>query len=78
VRFGDAAAASAARARFEANGVAVRPGIANAHEDPMQSDGIRGSLNESERCARECLLLPLLPQMTDAELDAVIGALSVA
>jgi dTDP-4-amino-4,6-dideoxygalactose transaminase len=76
VRFGDAAAASAARARFEANGVAVRPGIANAHEDATQADGIRGSLSESDRATRECLLLPLLPEMSDAEVDAVVDALS--
>jgi len=74
VRFASEAAARAAAARCEADGIAVRSGLVNAHEEPGQSDGVRGPLVESERAHRECLLLPLPTGMTDEEMDRVVDA----
>ncbi|MDB4968470.1 MAG: DegT/DnrJ/EryC1/StrS aminotransferase [Myxococcales bacterium] len=74
VRFSSANAAAAARARLEAAGVAARPGITNAHEEPAQRDGLRAPLPESERAHRECVLLPLPSGMTADELNRVVGA----
>ncbi|HWE30240.1 MAG TPA: DegT/DnrJ/EryC1/StrS family aminotransferase, partial [Polyangia bacterium] len=76
VRLPSADAARAAMARLEAAGIAVRTGIANAHEAAEQRDGLRGPLPESERAHRECLLLPLPSNMTDDEIDRLVAALS--
>ncbi len=76
VRFPSPAAARAAEARLEAAAIAVRRGIANAHELPEQKDGLRAALPESERAARECLLLPLPSGMTGEEIDRVVAAVA--
>lgn len=76
VRFATPAAATAARSRLDAAGIASRPGITNAHEEPPQADGIRGFLPHSERAHRECVLLPLPSQMTSGELDRLLAALT--
>ena len=75
-RFESAAAATAARARLELAGIASRPGIANAHEDPSQANGLRSPLPESERAQRECVLLPLPSQMSASEVDRLVAALA--
>jgi dTDP-4-amino-4,6-dideoxygalactose transaminase len=76
VRFSSPADAAAARARLDAAGVAARPGIANAHEEPTQRDGVRAPLPESERAHRECVLLPLPSGMTSDEIERVVAAIS--
>jgi perosamine synthetase len=76
VRFFTPELAAAARARCEAAGVAVRPGLANAHEQPEQRDGVVMPLPESEAAASSCLLLPLPSQMRADELDAVVAAVN--
>ena len=78
VRFGSAVAAARALHQIEADGVAVRAGLTNAHEEPQQRDGVRGSLIESERARVECVILPLLPAMTIDERDAVVAAVARA
>jgi perosamine synthetase len=76
VRLPSAEAATALLARLAQAGVAARPGLTNAHELPEQSDGVRGSLAESERAARQCVLLPLPSGMTPAEIDRVVAAVA--
>jgi dTDP-3-amino-3,4,6-trideoxy-alpha-D-glucose transaminase len=48
------------------------------HQHPAYAHlaGRRGSLATSERLASEALSLPLYPQLTDGEVDAVVGALA--
>jgi len=76
IRFVSATAATAARSRLEAAGIASRSGIGNAHEEPSQADGTRAPLPHSEDAHRECVLLPLPSQMTMDELDRVVAALA--
>ena len=74
VRLPSASAATALLARLADAGIAARPGLVNAHELPEQSDGVRDPLVESERAARECVLLPLPSGMTAHEIDRVVAA----
>ena len=74
VRLPSAEAAAALLAQLDTAGVAARGGIANAHEEPDQHDGLRAPLPQSERARRECVLLPLPSQMTREEEEAVVGA----
>jgi dTDP-4-amino-4,6-dideoxygalactose transaminase len=76
VRFPSAAAAAEARARLEEHGLDSRGGIANAHADPAQADGVRTPLPQSERAERECVMLPLPSQMSAKEVARVVAALS--
>jgi perosamine synthetase len=76
VRFPSAEAATEVMARLEAAGIAARPGLTNAHEEPGQADGLRAPLPQSERARRTCVLLPLLSQMLDEELDRVVAAMT--
>jgi dTDP-4-amino-4,6-dideoxygalactose transaminase len=63
---------------MEAQGIAVRPAIGNAHQIPeYRADGAV-SLPESERAQRECILLPLPSRMTDRELAEVVEAARAA
>jgi dTDP-4-amino-4,6-dideoxygalactose transaminase len=66
----------AAAQRLGEADIAVRPGIANAHELDEQKDGVVMPLPESERAARECLLLPLPAAMTAEEIDRVVAAVN--
>jgi perosamine synthetase len=57
-------------------GIATRRGIMLSHREPAYADHeLRGSLAASETASARSLLLPLYPQMTDAEQDRVIAAL---
>jgi dTDP-4-amino-4,6-dideoxygalactose transaminase len=76
VRFPAATTAQAAAARLAAADIAVRPGLSNAHELAEQRDGLRAPLPESERAARECLLLPLPARMTEDERDRLVAAVN--
>jgi dTDP-4-amino-4,6-dideoxygalactose transaminase len=58
------------------NGVATRRGIMCAHLEPAFSNELqRHPLVESERARDRCILLPLYPQMTEADQHHVVGAL---
>lgn len=62
-----------------AQGIAAKPGIWNAHEQPAYSDRSRsarsaGGLPASERLARTTALLPLFHGMTEHEQDRVLQA----
>jgi dTDP-4-amino-4,6-dideoxygalactose transaminase len=60
------------------SGVATRRGIMCAHLEPAYA-GLRiASLPRSEAAHRECILLPLFPQMTEAMQDDVAFALQAA
>jgi dTDP-4-amino-4,6-dideoxygalactose transaminase len=60
-------------------GVATRRGIMCAHREPAYADWPQPHpLTQSERAQDECLLLPLYPQMTEAEQDQVVAALGEA
>ncbi|HEY1927061.1 MAG TPA: DegT/DnrJ/EryC1/StrS family aminotransferase [Caulobacteraceae bacterium] len=59
-------------------GVATRRGIMCAHLEPAYADLRTASLPRSEAAHRECILLPLFPQMTDAMQDEVAFALQAA
>jgi perosamine synthetase len=76
-------AAAAIAAHFGERGVATRPGIANAHEEPafaplLASGRARvgpSGLSVSERMARETMFLPLFHGMTEAEEETVLAAI---
>ena len=65
---------------MRAAGIATRRGIRCAHHEPAyRIEPWRagpGGLPESERLERSVLILPLYPQMTDAEQDEVIARLT--
>lgn len=57
-------------------GIATRRGIMCAHLEGAYADAkLRFPLPESERAHRHAIILPLFPQMTDAEQDHVVSAL---
>jgi dTDP-4-amino-4,6-dideoxygalactose transaminase len=55
-------------------GVATRRGIMCAHREAPYSGLAHRPLPESEGAQDHCVLLPLYPQMTDAEQDTVVAA----
>jgi dTDP-4-amino-4,6-dideoxygalactose transaminase len=57
-------------------GIATRPGITAIDQQPIYRDPARAPLPETERAVEEALILPLFPQMSDAEQDEVIEALT--
>jgi dTDP-4-amino-4,6-dideoxygalactose transaminase len=59
-------------------GVATRRGVMCAHLEGAYTDTLAPSLPESEAAHRRCILLPLYPQMTDAEQASVAAALRAA
>jgi dTDP-4-amino-4,6-dideoxygalactose transaminase len=67
---------------MRAAGIATRRGIRCAHHEPAyrREPWRAGSagLAESERLERSVLILPLYPQMTDAEQDEVVARLTAA
>lgn len=63
--------------------IASRRGIMCIHREPAYQKHlgafvVRGPLRESEKAQDECLLLPLYPQMTEAEQNRVAQALAEA
>ena len=62
-------------------GIATRSGIMCAHREPVFSDASKlgearwNCLAESEKAQDHCITLPLFPQMTEAEQDAVADTL---
>jgi len=76
VRLPSADATAVAMARLSAASVEARQGIANAHQDPAQRDGVRAPLPESERAHRECLLLPLPSRFREDEMSRVVAAIN--
>jgi perosamine synthetase len=59
-------------------GIATRYGIMCAHrEPPYVQQWANVSLPESERARDECLILPLFPTMTDADVDHVVRAIKL-
>ena len=57
-------------------GIATRRGVMASHlEKPYRRMYPKLRLPETEKAARETLILPLFPQMTDKEQDYVIGKL---
>jgi perosamine synthetase len=75
-------AADSARSRDDVmlglrqSGIATRPGITAIHQQPIYRDAGHGPLPETDRALDEALILPLFPQMSDAEQDEVIETLS--
>ena len=60
-------------------GVSTRRGIMCAHREPAYADvPCPHELRQSEQAQDHCILLPLYPQMTVAEQDAVVAALAAA
>lgn len=75
VRFASADAARAVAAALDAERIAWRPGIANAHEPPLwPSREPPPSLPHSERATRESLLLPIFAGMSDGDVERVVAA----
>jgi perosamine synthetase len=56
-------------------GVATRRGVMCAHLEPAYAAGAAPPLPASETAHRRTILLPLYPQMTHSEQEAVVGAL---
>src|SRR5262249_50540622 len=61
--------------RLLEDGIATRRGIMLAHFEAACADLPPAALPRSEDASRQSFLLPLYPQMTDAEQDRVIAAL---
>jgi dTDP-4-amino-4,6-dideoxygalactose transaminase len=63
-------------------GVATRRGVMCAHREPAYAPAdtgrIAGPLAVGERAQDECVVLPLYPQMTEADQEAVVAALREA
>jgi dTDP-4-amino-4,6-dideoxygalactose transaminase len=74
VRLPSPAAAATLLARLEAAGVAARPGLTNAHEEPEQRDGVRAPLPRSEAARRACVMLPLPSRLRPDELARIVAA----
>ena len=59
------------------HGVSTRRGIMCSHlEAPYAGAELRHPLMESVRAQEQCVLIPLFPQMTEAEQNQVAEALS--
>jgi len=56
-------------------GIAARPGIMAAHLEPAYGDHPVRPLPVTERLARQGIILPLFPQMSEADQDRVAGVL---
>ncbi|MCU1280519.1 MAG: arnB [bacterium] len=78
VRMPSSEAAARVMSVLDAEGVSVRGGVGNAHEDPAQRDGVRAPLPQSEAARASSVLLPLFPAMTDEEIDRICGAVERA
>jgi perosamine synthetase len=59
-------------------GVATRRGIMCAHREEAYANNVSMSLPRSEDAQDRCIMLPLFPQMTDAEQDGVVSELKKA
>jgi dTDP-4-amino-4,6-dideoxygalactose transaminase len=59
-------------------GVATRRGVMCVHLEPAYDAAPAPPLPHSETAHRRCILLPLFPQMSEAEQRAVIDALRAA
>jgi dTDP-4-amino-4,6-dideoxygalactose transaminase len=60
-------------------GIATRRGIMCSHREAVYKDlQLRGSLRYSEQAQDRCIILPLYPQMTSAELEQVAHKLKLA
>ena len=63
-------------ARLLAKNIGAKPGIMTIHREPVyQGRCPTASLPRTEAASDRSFLLPLYPQMTDEEQDAVIAAL---
>jgi perosamine synthetase len=58
--------------------ISTRRGIMCAHREKVYSGMQRHPLRQSESAQDRCIILPLYPQMTDADQDLVIDALTEA
>lgn len=59
------------------SGIAAKRGIMNCHQEPAYMEGCRhGPLPHSEAALAECLILPLFPGMTDAQVERVVKAIA--
>ena len=57
-------------------GIATRPGISASHHQPLYADAVRAPLPVTDEAVRTRLILPLYPQMTEAEQATVIDRLA--
>jgi perosamine synthetase len=76
VRLPDGVDPGAVARALAAEGIATRPGIMNAHEQPPYAASHRGELRESERARTAGLILPLYPRMSEADVERVVDALA--
>ena len=59
-------------------GIATRRGIMCAHREPPYQSARHRPLPRSEEAQDRCVILPLYPEMTDAEQDQVVDAIHAA
>ena len=77
VRVEDAGDAQELILKLQRKGITTRFGIMCSHlEPPYAQQWAKGSLPESESARQESLILPLFPQMTDAEVDHVVHSIA--
>jgi perosamine synthetase len=63
-------------AALRAAGIATRPGISAIHHQAVYAGTERGPLPVTDEATRTHLILPLYPQMTEAEQDEVVARLT--
>lgn len=79
VRLPAAVAPSVVARALGEQGIATRPAVSNAHQEPAWAGaGLRFPLPESERARRECLVLPLTDDLTPTDVDRVVDVLAAA
>jgi perosamine synthetase len=62
--------------RLHARGVSTRRGVMAAHQEPTFRDHPHGDLAVTERLAADSIILPLYHEMTEADVDYVLGAIA--
>jgi perosamine synthetase len=61
---------------LHARGVSTRRGVMAAHQEPTFRDHPHGDLAVTERLATDSIILPLYHEMTEADVDYVVGAIA--
>ncbi len=59
-------------------GISARRGIMAAHLEPAYADHQYGNLPVTERLTARSIIVPLFPQMSEADQDRVVGAIAEA
>ena len=62
--------------RLLADGIPTRRGVMAIHQEAAYGEGPTASMEHTEAAARDALMLPLFPDLTDEQQDYVIDRLA--